>query len=137
MKAPKDSVLKRLQKEHNKEGLCSRCNRSGYLTIDHIIPAHLLEQLGLHEEAINDEENFEIICYTCNKFKGARLDMANPQTAVLLKKYVARLWTPVRNATPEKDSRYCVVTALESYIGLCWRLSLTRRRCRHVVGKWG
>ncbi len=91
MKAPKDSVLRRLQKQNNKEAECPKCHKIRSMTVDHIIPAYLLEQLGLHEEAINDEENFEVMCQTCNKFKGARLDMANPKTVPLLRGYVNKL----------------------------------------------
>jgi 5-methylcytosine-specific restriction endonuclease McrA len=56
--------------------------------VEHIIPVHLFLELGLENEAQNDEENFELLCYTCNKFKGGRIDMAHSKTISLLKKYI-------------------------------------------------
>ena len=92
MKVQKHTKLWTLQKENKgKERVCVHCNKVREATIDHIIPVFLLEQLGLFEEARNDEENFEIVCRSCNQFKGGRIDLAHPKTIPLLKKYIERL----------------------------------------------
>jgi len=75
------------------EGDCSRCGKHvGQLTVDHIVPIALLDMLdatGLLR--YNWEENFELVCYPCNRFKSARLDMANPKTIPLLKELINKL----------------------------------------------
>lgn len=92
MKAKQGTNLKRWQKEYSgKEGVCSNCGKLKENTVDHIIPVHLLEQLGLLDACVNDVDNFELTCYTCNKFKGARIDLSNPRTVPLLKKYINSL----------------------------------------------
>lgn len=92
MKATKQSELHRMQKENKgKEMLCPRCNKMRAITVEHIIPVMLLQQLGLNDEAQNDTDNFELLCYACNMFKGGRIDMAHPKTIPLLKKYINKL----------------------------------------------
>jgi 5-methylcytosine-specific restriction endonuclease McrA len=92
MKAKKDTNLNRWQKEYSGVvGVCPRCKQAKENTIDHIIPVYLLEQLGLHDACVNDTENFELTCYTCNKFKAGRIDLANLRTIPLLKKYINSL----------------------------------------------
>ena len=61
------------------------------MSVDHIIPINLLEQLGLDYALKDDEENFEVMCITCNRYKGGRIDLANPKTIPLLKKYINSL----------------------------------------------
>lgn len=70
---------------------CPRCGLAKEMTVEHIIPVHILQEIGLDHEAKNDEENFELLCFTCNKFKGGRIDMAHPKTIQLLKKYINSL----------------------------------------------
>ena len=72
-------------------GVCEKCGKTKELTVDHIIPVYLLEQLGLDDEIVNDEENFEYVCITCNRFKSGRIDLANSKTLKLLKKYINKL----------------------------------------------
>lgn len=92
MKANKQSKLFALQKANKgQEAECATCHKVREITVDHIIPVYLMEQLGLFDEVLNDDENFELVCYLCNRFKGGRVDMANPKTIPLLKKYIALL----------------------------------------------
>jgi 5-methylcytosine-specific restriction endonuclease McrA len=92
MKTNRDTKLFDWQKRNKgREAICPKCLRVKEVTVDHIIPVHLLEQLGLEDETKNDEDNFELTCYTCNKFKGARIDLSNPKTVPLLKKYIGKL----------------------------------------------
>lgn len=66
---------------------CPRCHRYYPLSVDHIVPLSLVQQL-VPIYGFEDEENFEIVCITCNKYKAERLDLANPKTIPLLKKYI-------------------------------------------------
>jgi len=92
MKTKTHTKLHEWQKKNKgTEAPCPRCKKVKELTVEHIIPVHLLLELGLENEAQNDEENFELLCYTCNKFKGGRIDMAHPKTILLLKKYINSL----------------------------------------------
>lgn len=92
MKAPKGTkLLEWVMKNKEKDQECPKCRKMRELTVEHIIPVHLLEELGLEDEIYNDEENFELLCILCNRFKGGRLDMAHPKTILLLKKYINSL----------------------------------------------
>lgn len=70
---------------------CEKCGSKERLTVDHIIPVMLMEQMGLFQKEFYDDENFSVLCKKCNFYKGHRLDFANPKTAILMKKYVAML----------------------------------------------
>ena len=77
------------QKKAAEGGVCPLCqNYYSSLTIDHIIPHFLLQQLGLYDLAYSDEDNFRIICKPCNTMKANRCDMMNPLTIPLLEKYL-------------------------------------------------
>lgn len=93
IKLKKGTKLAEWQQKALQEGTCSRCGKHmGQLTVDHIIPLALLDMLdttGLLR--YNWEENFEMVCYPCNKFKAARLDLANQKTIPLLKELVNKL----------------------------------------------
>jgi 5-methylcytosine-specific restriction endonuclease McrA len=92
MKVNKRTKLYEWQKRNmGIEQVCPRCTKLREMTVEHIIPVHLLQEIGLQEEAMNDEDNFELLCYSCNKFKGGRIDMAHPKTIPLLKKYINSL----------------------------------------------
>lgn len=92
MKAKANTALGALQKENKgKERECVRCKRVREVTVDHIIPKHLLEQLGLFEEVVNWPENYELMCMACNRFKSGQIDMANPKTVPLLKEIINKL----------------------------------------------
>lgn len=70
-------------------GICPSCLKEyAGLTVDHVIPVVLLQQIGLIDLAYSDDENLELMCKGCNGMKGGRLDVRNPKTLPLLKKYV-------------------------------------------------
>ncbi len=75
------------QKMISKDTVCARCGGNDVLTIDHIVPISLLEDFDLLEQ-ITDEENFQILCRRCNRFKADKLDFSTPKTKDLLIKYV-------------------------------------------------
>jgi len=56
------NIYKRIAKEQGE--FCVICGRKDKLTVDHIIP--------LSKGGSNDNDNFQILCQTCNKRKGAR-----------------------------------------------------------------
>lgn len=89
MKANRKTKLWEWQQK--KSGECARCHKDTQLSVEHIIPVYFLEQLGLQDEALNDDENFEYFCFPCNRFKGSRIDIAHPKTKILLTKYVNKL----------------------------------------------
>ena len=91
MKGKKGTKLREWQDRNKELGVCSKCGKFKEITVDHIIPVYLMEQLGLDDEIVNDEENFENVCLTCNRFKSCRIEMANPKTIPLLKKYINNL----------------------------------------------
>jgi 5-methylcytosine-specific restriction endonuclease McrA len=91
MKIGKNTKLWQWRNEKCGIGICQKCGKEKDLTVDHIVPQNILESLGLKNEIYNDEENFELTCFACNKFKGGRLDLANPKTIPLLKKYIELL----------------------------------------------
>ena len=68
---------------------CERCGRVLPLTIDHIVPARIILELGFDVTRIFDEENIQLYCRACNHFKAGRLDITNPKTLPILKKYIA------------------------------------------------
>ena len=73
------------------EVVCKRCGTQNDLTLDHIVPVNWLEQLMLPVGDLFDEENLEILCVKCNRFKGGRLDLAHPKTKELLLKFVSKI----------------------------------------------
>jgi len=89
MKGKHNTKLFEWQKK--KYGICSKCGKEKELSVEHIIPKFLLEQLGLEDEIVNDEENFDHYCFACNRFKGSRIDLTHPRTIILLKKYINKL----------------------------------------------
>jgi 5-methylcytosine-specific restriction endonuclease McrA len=92
MKASKHTKLWEMQRDNkDKQSLCKKCGKIREVTVDHIIPVHLLHELGLFDESENDTENFELLCILCNRFKGGRIDMSHPKTIPLLKKYINSL----------------------------------------------
>ena len=90
MKVKKKSKLFAWQEKGRTTGICSKCKtRVPSLTVDHIIPIHILDMLdrtGLRKE--DWEENFELICRTCNAFKANRIDIAHPKTKALLQELI-------------------------------------------------
>ena len=87
MARKKNTKLWEWQKNAQKGGVCTRCGQHyDCLTVDHIIPKGILEVIS--EDAVyEDEENFELSCFACNRFKGMRIDLSNPKTKPLMLKY--------------------------------------------------
>lgn len=78
-----------------REAKCERCDRTEWLTIDHIVPIALLKSFGLSIEEMYEKELLTILCRPCNSLKGCNLDMADYRTVIILKKLLQRF---------EKDS---------------------------------
>ena len=72
--------------------VCKRCGRTEWLTIDHVVPAWILTDMGVSEhDTYTDFDNLQILCKPCNQFKSNRLDFANPQTKAVLLKHLNQL----------------------------------------------
>jgi len=85
----KGTKLGERQKEYSRGGVCKKCNKHyPSLTVEHIVPAFVLTDLGLGDLAYDDEDNFEPLCFGCNRMKGGRLDPLHPKTHPLLARYV-------------------------------------------------
>lgn len=78
-----------VQEAEEQKEPCARCTRVLKLTVDHIVPQSLLQQIGIDSKRIYDEANVQFMCHPCNLFKANRLDMADNRTLPLLKKYIA------------------------------------------------
>jgi 5-methylcytosine-specific restriction endonuclease McrA len=92
MKTNNKTKLWEWQQRAKNAGHCEECNNfKKALTVDHIIPVSILDQLGLFDEKVNWEENFRLVCEYCNRFKGGRLDIRNPKTLVLLNEIIRLL----------------------------------------------
>jgi len=72
-------------------GKCNKCPRTENLTLDHIIPRQILELFGIDTLREILENNYQILCKTCNTFKSNRLDFSIPQTKQLLYKLLERI----------------------------------------------
>lgn len=71
--------------------VCAKCGDDGskfYLTIDHIIPKFILQQLGVNLKVHFDPYNLQVLCKRCNIIKGCRLDIHNELTKPLLLRYI-------------------------------------------------
>ena len=93
MKTRKQTKLYQYQQKCLGGGECQRCHRVVHqLSVDHIIPKHLLESLDVTGTKVYDwEENMELVCMPCNKFKSGRLEFSNQKTLPLLKELVNNL----------------------------------------------
>ena len=86
----KGTKLGEWQNTTAKGGQCTLCkNNYERLTVEHIIPSHILTELGLADLIYNDEENFETLCLGCNRLKAGTINILHPKTIPLLKKYIA------------------------------------------------
>lgn len=92
-KTKRQSKLFEWQQRAANQEICERCGKHvGTLTVDHIIPLSIVEMLDITGELkIEWEDNFQIVCFPCNKFKSSRIDFANPKTIPLLKELINRL----------------------------------------------
>lgn len=86
----KKSALEEWRLKGLEGGICLKCEvEVKRLTVDHIVPVHILASLdNAVEIATGDEENFQFLCEICNRRKSGTLDMRNPKTAQLLQKYI-------------------------------------------------
>jgi 5-methylcytosine-specific restriction endonuclease McrA len=84
----KKSKLTEWQLRASKGGVCAGCGRNlSYLTVDHIVPLSIIEMLDDTGKMKSElEENFQLLCMPCNKFKANRIDKKNPITKQLLLK---------------------------------------------------
>ena len=80
------SKLWEWQKRAKDGGQCNMCDKhTDYLTVDHIVPAFIIEMLDETGVAIyEDERNFQFLCMPCNKFKGNKIDKRNSLTKTIL-----------------------------------------------------
>src|SRR5690348_16550010 len=65
---------------------CEKCGRPTNLTLDHIIPVHILADFGFDFLEMYDEENLRLLCKPCNNMKSNHLDFSTPKTKHLLLK---------------------------------------------------
>ena len=77
-------------RENEKDG-CAKCPRKDDLTLDHIIPRQILTQMGIDVLRFYAPENYQVLCFPCNIFKGNQLDFSNPKTKELIIKYIEKL----------------------------------------------
>lgn len=70
------------------KGECEKCHRHNMLTIDHIIPIHILESFGIDVQHNFIKENLRVLCRPCNSFKSNKLDFSTPRTKELLLKFL-------------------------------------------------
>lgn len=94
-------------------GTCNACGKHGHMTLDHILPAGVLEPLYADYELYgkeggidmvhNDQENIEFLCQYCNQRKGCRMDVRNPKTLPLLKKLIIFLEHEANLGTTKKS----------------------------------
>ncbi len=82
----KKTKLFEYQKKASLGGICEMCKKErSYLTVDHIIPIALLEPFdSTGELKYSWEDNFQLLCHPCNRFKASRIDPNNPKTKSLL-----------------------------------------------------
>ena len=73
------------------EGKCVKCGRTENLTLDHVIPVRIINEMGIEESKTYMPENYRVLCRICNQFKGDRLDFSEKKTKELLIKYLETL----------------------------------------------
>ena len=67
-------------------GVCNKCGRTvAELTVDHIVPVSILDMLDdTGEMKWNREDNFQMLCYPCNRFKAGRIDKTDKKVLEIL-----------------------------------------------------
>jgi 5-methylcytosine-specific restriction endonuclease McrA len=80
------SKLQEWQKRALQGGVCQRCNREvAILTVDHIVPISILDMLDdTGEMKYEKEDNFQYLCWPCNRFKAGRIDKTCWKTKEIL-----------------------------------------------------
>lgn len=86
MKAHHKSKLVQWQNYAKIGGTCEKCKGTfTTLTVDHVIPIQIIQMLDTTGNLSQEwEDNFELLCYPCNRFKSHNLDRTNPKTKSLL-----------------------------------------------------
>ena len=72
---------------------CRKCGDTRLITVEHIIPIHLIMQFVLpdgKDMCSEWEDNFEYLCMVCNREKGGDLDPRHPKTYTLLAELIRR-----------------------------------------------
>jgi len=89
----KGTKLAEWQRRAKDGGECNECKSYvKILNVDHIIPCHILEAFDDDGSLTREwEENFQLVCMPCNRFKNARLDRKNRKTIPLLEKFVRHI----------------------------------------------
>jgi len=72
-------------------GKCEKCGRVFNLTIDPIVPIHILEAMGFIKEETFDKRNFAVLCRKCNFLKAGRFDFTDKRTKLLLIEYLNKI----------------------------------------------
>ena len=86
----KRSKLAEWQAKAREGGVCTGCGKHReVLTVDHIIPVYIVDMFDVTGEAkFEDEQNFQLLCYPCNRFKGNNIDVKHINSIDLLSKYM-------------------------------------------------
>ena len=81
-----NTKLHEWQKRASEGGSCAMCGKmTSYLTVDHIIPLFLFDAFDMTGHLKTDwENNFQLLCMPCNRFKASRIDPRNPKNKELL-----------------------------------------------------
>lgn len=110
-KVKKYSVYYDMQVKSREPGnVCGKCGRmSDYMTVDHIVPMFFIDMVGLRADvAYDDQENYELLCRSCNLLKGHKFDFTNPKTIPIMRKYMTLLeqihQPPICEPQPQKSS---------------------------------
>lgn len=90
MKGEKGTKLRELQHlANNGGGVCGKCGKkTEHLTVDHLVPLHFVEAIGLRKESQDHDWNFQLLCRPCNRLKGASWDFTDSRTIKNLRQYV-------------------------------------------------
>jgi len=93
LKKGRNRTIGEWRKIASEGGVCEKCGKEfEELTIDHIIPITIIEQLAVDDSLIyDDERNFQFLCPPCNSFKSCRLDRTNPMTKILLQELINKI----------------------------------------------
>lgn len=88
--AKKKTKLFEWQQKAKEGGACSSCKRrTDVLSVDHVVPAHIVLALDASGKMIHeDEDNFTLLCIPCNKFKAGKINPADKKIKQLLQKYI-------------------------------------------------
>lgn len=106
MKKKKKTKLYEWQEKcRHPDARCAKCGETRFLTVDHIVPVHILLSFDFTTElAYEFEENFEILCRWCNQMKKGHIDPRNPKVYSVLRRVLDASEKLVFNKTNETIS---------------------------------